>query len=165
MTKSNLKIRLAEAKDAGDLHRLISELANFEKAPHEVTNTVDEIVQDGFGKNSIFTCYVAELNHQIVGMALVYDKYSTWKGRCLFLEDIIVQLEHRNKGIGKKLMLACIALAKEKQSKRMEWQVLNWNQDAIQFYLSLGAIVDGTWINCKFTHNQLQQFNFDLPKQ
>lgn len=161
----NHNIRLATSNDAPDIHRLISELADFEKAPHEVSNTVEEIIQDGFGENPIFTCFVAELNHQIVGMALVYEKYSTWKGRCLFLEDIIVQHDFRNQGIGKNLMLACIQLAKEKQSKRMEWQVLDWNQSAIQFYLSLGAIIDSTWINCKFSHNQLQQFNFEVQNQ
>lgn len=160
----NPNIRLATHNDATDIHRLIKELALFEKAPYEVSNTVEEIIQDGFGKNPIFTCFVAEMNQKVVGIALLYEKYSTWKGRCLFLEDIIVQHDFRNQGIGKKLMLASIELAKEKQSKRLEWQVLDWNESAIQFYQSLGATVDPTWLNCKFTYEQLQDFNFELAK-
>lgn len=160
MPYSTVVIRPAEKKDAASILALIKELALFEKAPHEVTNTIEDIEFDGFSDQSIFTCFIAEWNKEVVGIALLYEKYSTWKGRCTFLDDIVVKQEHRGNGIGKKLMLKCIEYAKNKKSKRLEWQVLNWNENAIKFYLSLGAITDSTWMNCKFTFEQLQKFKF-----
>jgi GNAT superfamily N-acetyltransferase len=95
----------------------------------------------------------------VVGIALLYTKYSTWKGRCIFLEDIIVTEKHRNKGIGKALFQRAIRYAAEQNAGRLEWQVLDWNESAIGFYKKFGALLDPTWINCKFTREQLKQLN------
>jgi GNAT superfamily N-acetyltransferase len=145
--------------DAPSIANLIRELARYERAPEEAILTTENILEDGFGPNKIFTCYVARLNNEVVGIALLYTKYSTWKGRCIFLEDIIVTEIHRNKGIGKALFQRTIRYAVEQKAARLEWQVLDWNESAIGFYKNFGAVLDPTWINCKFTLDQLQQLN------
>jgi GNAT superfamily N-acetyltransferase len=149
----------ARPADADAIAKLIRELALYERAPDEAVLTPEIILEDGFGPNKIFTCYVARLGADVVGIALLYTKYSTWKGRCVFLEDIIVTEKHRNKGIGKALFQRAIRYAAELKAGRLEWQVLDWNEPAIGFYKNFGAILDPTWINCKFTREQLEQLN------
>ncbi|MGB1037784.1 MAG: GNAT family N-acetyltransferase [Bacteroidia bacterium] len=140
-------IRKALSKDVPIIMELVKELAIFEKAPDEVTNTIEMMREDGFGINKIFDAFVAEHNGQIIGVAITYYRYSTWKGKCLYLEDLIVTEEHRGKGAGKQLFNHCIDFAKEQHCKKMIWQVLDWNTPAIDFYKQYGAHLDGEWIN------------------
>ncbi len=156
-----IKIEEALPSDVNDIHRLIFELATYEKAPVEMIITPEILLEDGFGKNKIFTCFVARSNQEVVGISLLYTKYSTWKGKCIFLEDIIVTETHRSKGIGSLLFEKSIQFAKDQNAGRLEWQVLDWNEPAIQFYKKFGAILDPTWINCKFTREQLGKIELE----
>lgn len=149
MIKNEIIIRMAEKSDAQEILNLIQELAEYEKAPGEVTNTVEDIVNDGFGELPVFWCILAEENKQIVGMSLFYIRYSTWKGKMLYLEDIIVKQAHRGKGIGSLLFEATVNAARERNLNGMIWQVLDWNEPAINFYKKYNCTFDGEWINCK----------------
>jgi GNAT superfamily N-acetyltransferase len=140
-------IRKAVQSDVPDLLKLIHELALFEKAPQEVINTEEQIILDGFGMNPLFNAFVAEYDHRVIGFAIVYYRYSTWKGKCLYLEDLIVTREYRNKGIGQQLFDACIDFGKVNLCHKMVWQVLDWNKSAIRFYTRNNASMDGEWIN------------------
>lgn len=150
-------IRKGRKEDCKQTLYLIHELADYEKAPQEVTLSLKQLQDDGFGENSIYELLVAEHNGAIIGIALFYEKYSTWKGRCLYLEDLVVTESKRGIGAGKALFEAVIKSAKEKGSGRMEWQVLDWNTPAIDFYKSYNAELDGTWFNGRFTKEQLKQ--------
>jgi len=152
-------VRKGTLGDVSFVFNLIKELALYEKAPQEVTVTLDELVADGFGDNPIYGLFVAEQGNVIVGIALYYEKYSTWKGRSLFLEDIIVTESKRGNGIGHALFQSVIAVAKERNSARMEWQVLDWNEPAINFYKKYNANLDAEWLNGKLTREQIQEFN------
>jgi len=152
-------VRKGSLDDVPFAFNLIKELALYEKAPQEVTVTLDELVADGFGDNPIYGLFVAEQGSEIVGIALYYEKYSTWKGRSLFLEDIIVTENQRGNGIGHALFQSVIAVAKERNSARMEWQVLDWNEPAINFYKKYNANLDAEWLNGKLTREQIQEFN------
>lgn len=123
---------------------LIKELAVFEKEPNAVEVTVAELRTEGFD-NNLFTCFVAETETEIVGMALVYFRFSTWKGRTVHLEDLIVKQEHRGQGIGTLLYTRVVAYAKEQGVKRVEWVVLDWNINAIKFYEKSGAAMLKDW--------------------
>lgn len=151
-------IRKGTANDCAAALALIQELAVYEKAPHEVEVSLEEFTNDGFGSNAIYELLVAEKNNSIVGIALYYTKYSTWKGKCIYLEDLVVTQNERGAGIGAGLFEAVIQVAKQRKARRMEWQVLDWNQPAINFYSKYNAVLDGEWINGKFTFNQLQAF-------
>lgn len=151
----NLTIRKGTPKDIAPALHLVKELAIYEKAPNEVEVTVEEMTEWGFSNDKQFDFFVAEENNTIIGIALYYFKYSTWKGKCLFLEDIIVTENQRGKGIGKLLFDEVIKVAKETNVRRMEWQVLEWNTPAIKFYEKYNAVLDGEWINCKLTNHQL----------
>lgn len=142
-------IREARPEDITHILALIRELALYEKAPQEVTNTEEAILRDGFGPEPAFQCKVAVADGQIVGMYIWYVRYSTWKGKGLYLEDIIVTEPMRGKGIGKKLFEACMQDAADMQANFMIWQVLDWNEPAIKFYQTYGASFDGEWINVK----------------
>ena len=155
---SDFTVRKGRKTDLPKVLELIKELALYEKAPNEVTLTLGELENDGFGKNPIYGLFVAESNSDIIGIAVYYEKYSTWKGRSLFLEDIIVTEESRGMGIGHQLFQAVIAVAKERNSARMEWQVLNWNEPAIRFYKKYNAELDDEWLNGKFTSEQIQSY-------
>jgi len=152
-------VRKGTLEDVPFVFNLIMELALYEKAPQEVTVTLDELVADGFGDNPIYGLFVAEQGNVIVGIALYYEKFSTWKGRSLFLEDIIVTESKRGNGIGHALFQSVIAVAKERNSARMEWQVLDWNEPAINFYKKYNANLDAEWLNGKLTREQIQEFN------
>lgn len=147
----SIDIRRAEKKDCGRLLELIQELAVYEKAPDEVTVTLDHFEESGFGVNPVWWAFVAEEDGAILGFALYYVRYSTWKGQRMYLEDIIVTEEARGKGIGKLLFDALIEEAKQKQFKGITWQVLEWNEPAINFYKKLGAGFDPEWINCNLS--------------
>jgi GNAT superfamily N-acetyltransferase len=156
---AGLTVRNGTSVDVPFVFNLIKELALYEKAPHEVTVTLEELVADGFGSNPIYGLFVAEQEGVIVGIAVYYEKYSTWKGRSLFLEDIIVTESKRGNGIGHALFQAVIGVAKERNSARMEWQVLDWNEPAIHFYKKYNANLDSEWINGKLIREQIQEFN------
>lgn len=156
----NFSIRKGVQQDLPQVLGLIKELAEYEKAPLEVTVSVADMERDGFGEHPIFQFFVAETEGKIVGISLYYIKYSTWKGKCVFLEDIIVTEAYRKFGIGKKLFDEVVRVAKEMKVKRMEWQVLEWNEPAIQFYKKLNSHFDNEWINCKLTDKEIQEYKF-----
>ena len=152
---SNITIRVGERKDLSNTLNLIKELAEYEKAPAEVEVTISEMENWGFGPNKLFDFFVAEQNGITVGLALYYYKYSTWKGKCLFLEDIIVTEKMRGAGIGKLLFDKIVEVAKKEKVRRLEWQVLDWNEPAIKFYKKYNATLDPEWLNGKLTNHQL----------
>jgi N-acetylglutamate synthase-like GNAT family acetyltransferase len=149
MNKNNIQLRKGTPSDIPELLNLIKELAAYEKEPDAVIVTEEILLEDGFGENSIFDFIVAEKDEKVAGIALYYSKYSTWKGRCLYLEDIIVKESERMNGIGSLLLKELIAIADKAGVKRLEWQVLDWNEPAINFYKKHKAIIDGEWLNCK----------------
>lgn len=145
----SIQLKQANKSDIPAIIELIKELALYEKAPHEVTITPEILERDGFGANPLFWVILAEENGEVLGMSFYYIRYSTWKGPCLYLEDIIVKEQHRRRGIGKLLMDATIEKAKEMKVALMVWQVLNWNEPAINFYKKYHAEFDDKWLNCK----------------
>ncbi|MHB8259544.1 MAG: GNAT family N-acetyltransferase [Bacteroidia bacterium] len=151
-------IRKGKEADLEQALTLVKELAAYEKAPDEVEVTLKEMHNWGFGKDKLFEFFVAEHQDKVVGIALYYYKYSTWKGKCLFLEDIIVTSTYRRYGLGSKLFNQVALVAKQQQVRRMEWQVLDWNKPAIDFYKKYNAHFDEEWLNGKLSHQQLQSF-------
>jgi len=151
-----LTLRKGQKKDIASALQLVKELARYEKAPREVEVTQTEMLNWGFGRNKLFDFFVLEKRGRIVGMALYYYKYSTWKGKCIFLEDIVVTQKERNKGYGKLLFNRVVEVARREKVRRLEWQVLEWNAPAIAFYKNYQAELDGEWINCKLRYEQLQ---------
>lgn len=141
----DITIRNASEADMPQVLALIKELAKFEKEPDAVKITIDELVSEGFGTLPSFVCFVAEVNEQIVGMALVYFRFSTWVGRTVHLEDLVVKQEMRGKGIGDALYKRVMEYAKEEGVKRVNWVVLGWNEGAIRFYERTGANVMEEW--------------------
>jgi GNAT superfamily N-acetyltransferase len=156
----DILIRKGIKSDLPQALNLIKELAVYEKAPDEVTVSIADMENDGFGSNPIFHFFVAEADDKIVGISLYYIKYSTWKGKCVFLEDIIVTESYRKHGIGKKLFDEVVKAAKEMKVKRLEWQVLEWNEPAINFYKKLYANFDSEWVNCKLNDEQIRKYDF-----
>lgn len=144
----NIIIRPGKKSDLQRLRELIVELAVFEKEPDAVTNTVQMMEKDGFGENPIFGFLIAEVKDEIVGASIYYYRYSTWKGRMIYLEDLIVTEKMRGKGIGKKLFDTTIQTGKNSDCVGMMWQVLDWNESAINFYKKYKAHLDDSWINC-----------------
>jgi GNAT superfamily N-acetyltransferase len=153
-----IHIRKGVEADLEQVLGLVKELATYEKAPGEVQVTLEEMHNWGFGKDKVFEFFVAEHEGKIVGIAVYYYKYSTWKGKCLFLEDIVITEAYRRYGLGSKLFNEVALVAKQQQVRRMEWQVLDWNEPAINFYKKYDAHLDREWINGKLTHSQLQNF-------
>lgn len=140
-------IRKATRSDVKSLLDLVQELAIYEHCPDEVAVSVGEMKEAGFGENKTFDAFVAEVDETIIGMAIFYTGYSTWKGKTLYLEDFLVTKNWRRKGIGKKLFDRVIEEARSRKVRRMDWQVLDWNEPAINFYKKYECLLDGEWIN------------------
>lgn len=155
MKTENVLVRPAEITDCPQLMNLIRELAAFEKAPEEVTVSMEEFERSGFGENPAYTAFVAERDGLVLGFALCYVRYSTWKGRRLYLEDILVTESERGKKIGSLLFDECIRETQRKGYHGLVWQVLDWNEPAINFYKKYKASFDGEWINCALTNSQV----------
>lgn len=143
-----IKIRRAVKEDCPRLMELVNELAVYEKAPQEVTVSLEHFIESGFGTNPVWWAFVAEVNGKVEGFALYYIRYSTWKGQAMYLEDILVTEKIRGNRIGKLLFDRLIEEAKEKDFKRIVWQVLEWNEPAINFYKKYNASFDPEWVNC-----------------
>lgn len=154
----NLKLRTAIKSDMESVLLLIKELAIFEKEPNAVEISIDTLIQDGFGKKPAFKVFVAEIENEIVGMALFYERYSTWKGKSIHLEDLIIQNKHRGKGIGSALYKKVLKYAHDNDYKRVAWEVLDWNKVAIDFYKSTGAIVFDEWRVAQMDEKRLSEF-------
>jgi GNAT superfamily N-acetyltransferase len=144
----NITIRRAVQEDCPRLMELINELALFEKAPQEVTVTMEHFIESGFGPQPVWWAFVAEVDGIVEGFGMYYIRYSTWKGQRMYLEDLLVTDKMRGKGLGKLLFDRLIEEAKEKKFKGMVWQVLDWNEPAINFYKKYNASFDPEWINC-----------------
>ena len=151
-------IRKGVKSDLPAVLDLIKELADFERALNEVTVSLEDLEQDGFGNHPYYWFIVAEKEGEIIGLSFYFIRYSTWKGRFLFLEDFVVKESFRNKGIGALLFEETIRIAKELDVKGMTWQVLDWNKNAIRFYEKYNSNISTEWYNGKLTYEQLKQF-------
>ncbi len=152
-----MEIRRGNKEDLPRVLELIKELAAFERAPDAVTVTVTDMERDGFGPNPLYGFFVAEESPgEIIGLALYYYRYSTWKGKRMYLEDIVVTESHRGKGVGSQLFDHVIAQGIQDDCTGMMWQVLDWNESAITFYRDkYGADLDGEWINCSLSREEM----------
>jgi len=157
----NYTIRKAVKADAADILRLVKELATYEKAPEAVEVTLEEVEADGFGPNAIYSAFVADNDGLIVGMALYYTKYSTWKGKAIYLDDIIVNEKYRRYGIGGKLFEEVVKAGKEMGVRKIDWQVLDWNEPAIQFYKKYNTVFTDEWVNCTLYKEQIKDIATD----
>lgn len=155
----NINIRYAVKEDCERMLELIHELAVYEKAPDEVTVTLAHFIDAGFGKNPVWKAFVAEIDGKVEGFSLFYIRYSTWKGCRLYLEDFIVTEKMRGQGIGKLLFERTIKEAKDNDFAGMVWQVLDWNEPAINFYNKYQSYIESGWLNASLSKEQIQQFN------
>jgi len=137
---------------------LIQELAAFEKEPDAVLITVDDLTRDGFGEVPLFQVFVAEVDSEIVGIALYYYRYSTWKGKTIHLEDLVVKDKMRGTGLGYALYSEIIKQGKKDKVRRIEWNVLDWNTTAIEFYEKSGAKVLGDWRVAQMSEDAINYF-------
>lgn len=153
----NIVVRRGKKEDLERTLELVRELAEYEKAPHEVVNTVQRMEEDGFGAKPIFGFFVAENERGIVGASIYYYRYSTWKGKRLYLEDIIVTEKERGSGIGKILFDRTLQQSLDDNCSGMMWQVLDWNEPAINFYKKYAAKLDDEWVNCSLEANQIKE--------
>lgn len=154
----NFIIREATVNDIPQVRKLVEGLALFEKAPEEVTVSLEEFTNDGFGENPVYKCHVAETDNKIVGFCIFYIAYSTWKGKIVYLDDLFVDEQYRKHGLGKKLIDEVIYYAKEVNANQVRWSVLDWNENAINFYKKLGVVFDPEWIQCKMNKEQINNY-------
>ncbi len=143
------QIREATEKDCEFILQMIHDLAEYEKAPEEVEITAEQLKKDGFSNNPLYKALITEIDDKPVGMALYYNRYSTWKGRNLYLEDFYVMPEYRGHGLGIMMMKKLAQIAVKTKCYRFEWQCLDWNEPSLKFYKSLGADLDSEWVNCR----------------
>ncbi len=153
-----MNIRKGKPEDMKGVLALIQELAEFEKEPDAVVITVDDLIRDGFSTNPLFHVFVAESEATIVGIALYYYRYSTWKGKTIHLEDLVVKQNMRGTGLGYALYSEVIKQGKKDQVKRIEWAVLDWNTSAIEFYRKTGATVFDEWRIAQMDENGINYF-------
>ncbi|MFD2164340.1 GNAT family N-acetyltransferase [Paradesertivirga mongoliensis] len=154
----NIRIREAVQEDCGRILELVQELAEYEKAPNEVTVSRQEFEAAGFGDCPVWKGFVAEVDGKIEGFALYYIRFSTWKGPRLYLEDFYVTEHMRGNGIGKMLFETVISEAKEKSFNGMSWQVLDWNEPALKFYNKYQSATEAGWLNASLSKEQLERF-------
>jgi GNAT superfamily N-acetyltransferase len=154
----NAQIRIAESNDMAQVLRLITELAVYEKEPDAVEITVDDLIAYGTGEDRDFTCFIAEREGDILGIALVYFRFSTWKGRTVHLEDLIVTKDKRGSGAGIALYKAVLKYGYDFGAKRVVWDVLSWNKNAIDFYKNTGATVLDDWQVVHMREKALKSF-------
>ena len=154
-------IRQGLRSDLPEVLALIKELADFEKALHEVSVTLKELEEDGFGQHPYYWFIVAELEGKVIGLSFYFIRYSTWKGRFLFLEDFVVREAYRSMGVGAQLFEETIRIAQALNVKGMVWQVLDWNEDAIRFYKKYEASIHTEWLNGKLSQEQLNAFKLN----
>ena len=155
---SNVHIRKGVRRDIPSLFSLVQELAEYENAGHQMATSIEQMEADGFGKRPLFEFFVAETAlGEIVGAALFYFGYSTWKGKKLYLDDLIVTGEYRRKGIGEQLLNHLVGYALENEVKQIRWHVLDWNEPAISFYEKVGVEFDNEWIMCKMSRDQMKE--------
>lgn len=150
-----ITIREASPSDMSAVHALIKELAIYEKAEHEVITTPESLLKDGFGEHPLFGCFIAEKDDTIIGISLFYWRFSTWKGKRLYLEDIIVNEKHRGSGAGKLLLERTLRHALDENCSGAMWQVLDWNEPAIQFYKKYAPQFSAEWINVSLEREQI----------
>jgi len=155
-------VRNATKGDMPQVLELINELAVFEKEPDAVEITVEELIKEGFGEHPLFHCFVAEVKGEVVGIALVYYRFSTWQGRSIHLEDLIVKESMRGTGLGTALYAEVIKYAKSKGVRRVEWVVLDWNQNAIDFYEKSGAKLLKDWYLVQMNQEGIHRFVANL---
>jgi GNAT superfamily N-acetyltransferase len=151
-------IRKGVAEDMQSVHNLITELAVFEKEPEAVEITVNDLINDGFSKNPKFNIFVAEEENRIIGIALFYERYSTWKGKTIHLEDLIVTKSRQKIGAGKALYTAVLKYAFDNDFNRVAWEVIDWNKNAIDFYKSTGATYLHDWSVVQMNKESLAKF-------
>ena len=145
----DITIRKASKEDCHRMMELVEELAIYEKAPGEITVDFDHFVQSGFGKNPVWWAFVTEIGGRVEGFALYYIRYSTWKGQRMYLEDLLITEKLRGMGVGKLLFDKLIEEAREKKLSGIAWQVLDWNEPAINFYKKFDKIrFNREWVNC-----------------
>ena len=152
------QVRKATKNDMPSVLKLINELAVYEREPDAVEVTVADLERDGFSDQPLFNCFVAQAEDKIVGMALFYNRYSTWKGKTIHLEDLIVNEDYRGKGIGMQLYKKVMQFALEENIKRVEWVVLDWNTPAVNFYKNTGASVFSEWDTVQFDQDSIKKF-------
>lgn len=146
-----ISIRQATPADAPLILAFVRDLAEYEREPHSVTMTEEQLLRDGFGEERYYECLIAEVDGAPAGFALFFPIYSTWQGRSIHLEDLFVRPAHRGHGIGKSLLQRVAALAAERNCARLQWDVLDWNTPAIDFYRSIGADMLGQWRRMRIT--------------
>ena len=152
-----MKVRPGEKEDLQSVHDLICELADFEGSLHEVQITLSDLEKDGFGPTKFYDFLVAENENKIIGLSFYWIRYSTWKGKFLFLEDFVIKQEYRGKGVGSKLFEATIKKCNELNLNGMTWQVLDWNTQAINFYKKYNSNISGEWLNGKLNKLQIKK--------
>ena len=160
----SFEIREGEKKDMPEVLKLIQELARFENEPDAVEVAVGDLEKDGFGENPLFKIFVAEVEKKIVGMALFYSRYSTWKGPTIHLEDLIVSESKRNLKIGKSLYSEVLKYGYQQGVKRIEWVVLDWNKPAIDFYKKSGALVLQDWNIVQMDEQAIKKYLTNLEE-
>ncbi|MDT7828507.1 GNAT family N-acetyltransferase [Pricia sp. S334] len=151
-------IRAAKEGDMPQVLNLIQELAIYEKEGDSVEITADDLIKDGFGENKRFHCFVGETDGKVVGMAMVYTRYSTWKGTTLHLEDFVVTEPMRGSGLGSALMAETVKYGRDMGAKRISWEVLDWNEPAIRFYEGIGADVMRHWHVVQLDEESIAKF-------
>ena len=150
-----IQVREAVADDIPSILNLIKELALYEKAPEQVINSEEQMLNDGFGEHPLFKAFVAEKENQVIGTAICYTAYSTWKGKYIYLDDIVVTASERKTGAGTLLFEAILNFAINVKANQLRWHVLDWNEPAISFYKKYPCTFDEEWITCKIEKEQL----------
>lgn len=151
-----ISIRQGTKEDLPQVLELVKELAIYEKAPEQVTNTVAQMEEDGFGEHPVYGMIVADCDGVLIGISIYYFRYSTWKGKRLYLEDIIVTKKERGMGIGKLLFKHTMKKSIELKCVGMTWQVLDWNEPAIHFYTKYDSAFDSEWTNCSLEAGEIE---------